>query len=327
MKILFFIFFIINIFATTGYAQYPEKPINIYVPFAAGGAADNLMREVAGRMSIILKQKINIYANNTKLSPVAAVRNSVALPADGYNFIVGNLGTHGSAPALDKMNLRYNPEIDFEPVGMLGETPLYLVIRQDLPVDNFQDLVSYLRKYKTGVTMASAGNGSTAYLAGLYFNSILKITPTIIPYTGSDPALKDISYGYVDMMIDQSTSALPFIQSKLVKGIAYTSRIGRSKNDIALQYRLPSFSQVGLPEFNITGWNILFAPRGTNRQQIAVINKALRQALTDKIIQGNLRLKDTIIYPDSENSPEALKQFIHQEISRWAEIINIAKQF
>jgi tripartite-type tricarboxylate transporter receptor subunit TctC len=308
------------------YAKYPEKPINIYVPFAAGGASETLMQEIGRRMSVILGQTVNVYANENKnLTSIQAVRNAVDLPPDGYNLIVGNLGTHGSAPALEGLSIRYDPLEDFMPVGMLGETPMYIAVRKDLPVQSLNELLTYLRAKGNSVTMAYAGKGSTAYLAAIYFNALAKINPTMLPYQGSEAAMKDLSYGYIDIMIDQSTSALPFIQSNLVRSIAYTLRNDDTENtnNLKLGY-IKSTASLGLPEFDITGWNMLFAPKGTPNDIIDTLNKALRLSLKDKIVIANLSLKDTLIYPDIQNTPAQLYQFIKSEITRWQDIINIS---
>ena len=317
MRLLILTFFVF-LWLHPARAEYPEKPITVYVPFASGGAADVLMRDIADKMKIILGQNIIVSSNEDKaVSASEYVRRSSSLKNDGYSLIVGNLGTHGSAPALEGLALRYDPLTDFKPIGMLGETPMYLIIRKDLPIDTFSELLSYLRERKNTVTMGYAGQGSTSYLAGIFFNSLAKITPTMIPYNGSTPAMKDISYGYVDVMIDQSTSALPLIQANLVRAMVYTRNSdGRSE----MTKHVPTSAEVGLPEFNITGWNILFAPRDTPDTIINTLNKALREALKDKVILANMHLKNTLVLADEKNTPENLTAFIGNEINRWKEL-------
>jgi len=253
---------------------------------------------------------------------------AVNLPNDGYNFVVGNLGTHGSAPALEGLDIRYDPIIDFKPVAMLGQTPLYITIRKDLPVRDFRELLLYMRAKKHTVTMAYSGKASTSYLASIYFNSIAKTTPTMIPYTGSEPAMRDLAYGYIDIVIDQSAGALSYIQSNLVKAVAYT--VGNDLDSASYKQlqleQIPNTDAVGFAEFNITGWNLLFAPRGTPDKYIARINEVLLASINDPIIRANLQLKDIIIYPQKMNNPAILEQFVHNEIERWKEIISISEK-
>ena len=322
-KFLFFFAFL----TTTAFARFPEKDINIYVPFAAGGAAETLVRHVAKKMEDILGQNVNIYANDKNIKPTDAVRNATSLPADGYHLVVGNLGTHGSAHALEGISLRYDPMVDFRAVAMLGQTPLYLVSRYDLKVKNFAELVLLMRSKKQAITMGYSGKGSTAYLAALYFNSLTKVQPTMIPYSGSVPALQDMSKGYLDVMLDQSTSALPFIQARAVRPLAYADGV-RDKSQVEPNPITPNvrtFTEMGLPEFDIIGWNMLFAPRGTPKDIILTLNDAVRQALKDNYVKVNMLYKNTNIYPDQKNRPALLDLFVKQEVERWRELISIAE--
>lgn len=325
IKTIFFALIIFLLPLNFAHAEYPERPINIYLPFASGGTTTRIMQEISGKMSLLLRQRVNVIPNDKKRTPTQAMREFVNLPNDGYNFIVGNLGTHGSAPALEGLDLRYDPVIDFSPVAMLGQTPLYISVRKDLPVRDFRELLIYMRAKQKSVTMAYSGTTSTSYLASIYFNSIVKTNPTMVPYSGSEPAMRDLAYGYIDIVIDQSAGALSYIQSGLVKAIAYT--IGDDIDKASYKQlnldKIPSTATVGFGEFNVTGWNILFAPRGTPARYIDQINKVLIASLNDPIIRANLQLKDIIIYPVELNSPALLDDFIHDEIERWKEIISI----
>ena len=320
----FFISFFISLYFITfsAFAKFPEKDINIYVPFAAGGAADTLVRQIAKKMEENLGQKVNIYANDKNLKPTDVIRNTTSLPTDGYHLIVGNLGTHGSAPALAGMSLRYDPLLDFHAVAMLGETPLYLVTRKNLKAQTFRQLIFLMRGRKKSMTMGYSGKGSTSYLAALYFNSLAKISPTMIPYSGSVPALRDMSQGYLDVMIDQSTSALPFIQAQTVRPLAYADGAGGHSS---ITRNVDTFSELGLPEFDVIGWNMLFVPRGTPKDIIFTLNQAVLEALRDDYVKVNMAYKNTIIYPEEQNTPALLDIFVKQQVERWRELITIAE--
>ncbi|MEM6603681.1 MAG: tripartite tricarboxylate transporter substrate-binding protein [Pseudomonadota bacterium] len=331
-KVSFIIFFfIVTITHLWAAENYPNKPINVYVPFAAGGASDALLRQVSPYMEKELGQKFRIFTNQNKMKPVEAVRRSSMLKNDGYHLVMGNLGTHGAAPILTGMQLRYDPQEDFVPVGMLGQTPMYVIVRKDLCliyeknkckrlVSTLEDLDRYIAKHGKTVTMGYAGSGSISHMAAVRFTQLAKEFPTMIPYSGSTPALIDMSEGFLDVMVDQSTSALPYIKGGTVRPLAYT---GRGDKKMSVTPYVPMCQEIqGWSDFNITGWNMLFAPQNTPLPIVEKLNLALRNALKDPVVRGSLALKNTIIYDDARNRPAFLKDFMRQEIEYWQDILS-----
>ncbi|MFT6072035.1 MAG: tripartite-type tricarboxylate transporter receptor subunit TctC [Alphaproteobacteria bacterium] len=324
MKKIILALYLLILMLPCGAFAFPVRPITIYVPFSAGGATEKLASIIADRIEKNINQKVFVKtnSNNNNISATEFINQVKSVPNDGYHLILGNLGTHASSLTVDKETVFYDPIHDFEPIALLGKTPMYLIVRPNFPVKNFKQFLRYLyRNPKKTITIAHAGQGSTSYLAGIYFASILKLDLNFIAYGGSDPALKDIANGYVDMMIDQTTSALSYIQGKLVKSLLITSQ-RRS----VLTPSTPCSSQVGLHEFNINGWNMLFAPQGISKLNQKKLNKIIVDALDNKFVQSDFRLLNTIILDSDKNTPEYLKLFLKQEIDYWQEITGIIKQ-
>lgn len=306
--------------------NYPTRPIEVIVPFARGGPTDILTRTVSEKMSQILGQPIQIN-NVSGDGGTTGVLNVGMSEPDGYTLVVGNQGTHASAPTLYEQDLKYDPYQDFEPIGVIASTPLYVVIRKGFmddngnPITEFQQLIQYLRNHPRKTMIGHSGRGSTSHLAALYFMSLTKTDMIQIPYKGSAPALKDLSSGLLDMMCDQSASVIPYIQEGVVLPILYGQRT-RSK----ASPDTPSAEDIGLREFELDGWNILFAPRGVDAEIIKKVNTALLQALADPEIQAQMTKIDAIIYETKKNKPSLVKDFLRKEITRWASIVRVANQ-
>jgi tripartite-type tricarboxylate transporter receptor subunit TctC len=318
-KIIVILCFIFGI--TVSLAQDDlSKPITIYVPFAQGGASEQLATIIAKRIQIDTNQSVIVKVNDdSSITPIEFINQVKSKPNDGYHLIVGNLGTHASSVAVNKKTLLYNPLTDFEPIAMLGKTPMYLVVRPNFPANNFQEFINYLQhNSKKKITIGHAGEGSTSYFAGIYFAAILKLDLEFIPYSSSDPALKDLSEGYIDMMIDQTTSSLSYIQSDLVKSLLITS-----EKPSILTPNTPCAQEVGLHEFNIHGWNMIFMPKGVRKKMQITRNHSIVNALNNKFVQAEMKLLNTLILKPEENTPNHLRDFLQKEINYWEEINTI----
>jgi tripartite-type tricarboxylate transporter receptor subunit TctC len=293
------------------------KPITIYVPFAKGGASEQLVTIIAQQIQNQINQPVIVALNNDNtVTPIDYINQVKSKPNDGFHLIMGNLGTHASSVAFNSKSILYDPLSDFEPIAMLGKTPMYLVVRSNFPANNFQEFVRYLydnpdKKF----TVAHAGEGSTSYLAGIYFAAILKLDLEFIPYPSSDPALKDLAEGYIDIMIDQTTSSLSYIQGGLIKPLIITS-----EKPSALTPKIPCSHQVGLHEFNINGWNMLFVPKGVDKKMQLKLNYLIVNALNNKFVQAEMKLLNTVIVENDKNTLDELKDFLKKEIIYWQEV-------
>jgi tripartite-type tricarboxylate transporter receptor subunit TctC len=253
---------------------FPDKQLTLIVPFPAGGPSDALGRSVAQAMAEHLKQSV-IVENIGGASGSIGLTKMIKAPADGYTLGFGTIGTHVANVALFK-KLPYDPVADFEPVGLAGMASTLLVARKDLPVSNLQDFVAYARANREKLTYGSAGVGSISHYACVVLLSNLKLNITHIPYRGVAPAMNDLMGGHVDLMCDQTTTALPQVQGGTVKAIAVLG-------DQALPQvpQVSTAAAAGYPDVNLRSWNAIFVRKGTPAPILHKLNEALRAAIAD----------------------------------------------
>src|SRR6185312_13632182 len=173
--------------------DYPAKPVTVIVPFAAGGPADVTGRVVADIFSRHLGQQFVVENVGGAGGTIGALRAARA-PADGYTIISGHMGTHAAAPAFYP-NLGYDPEKDFEPIGLIAEQPELLAVRKDFPANTLQEFVVYAKANENKLNMGHAGVGSVSYVGCLLLNSAIGIRPTMVPFTGTAPVMNAILAG------------------------------------------------------------------------------------------------------------------------------------
>jgi tripartite-type tricarboxylate transporter receptor subunit TctC len=297
------------------YAQdYPARSITMIVPFAAGGPTDVVARIVTGHMQQTLGQPIMIENVVGAGGTTASVRASSAAP-DGYTLITGHMGTHAAAVPLYP-NLAYNPAKDFEPVGMLAGTPILILARKDFPAKNLKEFIAYVKANTDKLNAAHAGVGSVSYSSCQLLNSILKITPTGVPFNGTGPAMNALVGGQVDYMCDQIVNAVPQIKAGTIKAYAIaTSERNPSLPDV------PTTAEAGLPEFQAQAWNAIFAPKGTPAPIVAKLNAAITKALDDEGVRKRLLELGSVIPKPAERTPEALGALVKSEIKKWTRVL------
>jgi tripartite-type tricarboxylate transporter receptor subunit TctC len=231
---------------------------------------------------------------------------------------MGNLGTQAASVGL-YANLAYDPRTDFEPIMNTGGTPMLVAAKNDLPVKDFREFVTYLKANSTKLNYGSGGVGATSHLTCLYLDSLLGTQPQHIPFRGSGPALNALLGGQIDYVCDQTVAIVPSIQAGQIKGLvaAVPARLSAVPN-------VPTSTEQGLPEFQVVGWNALFAPKGTPKNILDKLNAAARAGLKDEII--NKRLIDLSVEVPNEaaQSPEALRTLVSKEIDRWVPVIRKA---
>jgi tripartite-type tricarboxylate transporter receptor subunit TctC len=228
---------------------------------------------------------------------------------------MGNLGTQAASVGLYP-NLPYDPRTDFAPILNTGGTPLIVAAKKDLPVKDFREFVAYLKNNDSKMNYGTAGVGATSHLACLYLDSLLGVKPQHIPFRGSGPALNALLGGQVDYVCDQTVGLVPSIQAKQVNGLV-----------VAVRDRLVQIPDVGtsveqgLPDFQVVGWNALFAPKGTPKDIVDKLNAVARAALKDPLVGKRLVELAVEISPESDQTPEALGAFVRSEVDRWAPVI------
>ncbi len=294
--------------------NYPTRPITMIVPFTAGGPTDVIARIVGEHMSKTLGQQI-IIENVVGAGGTTGITRAAQAKPDGYTITMGQMGTHGAAPALYP-KLRYNPVTDFEPVGMAAGTPILLVARRNLPPKDLKEFVTYLRTNTALLNQAHAGVGSVSFTSCTLLNSQLKLKFTQVAYRGTGPALNDLVGGQVDFMCDQIVNLVEQVKAGNIKAYA----IATPERSPALP-NVPTTREAGLPDYQVTAWNAVFAPKGTSRDIVVKLNAALDKALDDANVRKRLLELGGVIPPQPERTSAWLGTFVKSEVARWTPIL------
>ena len=299
--------------------QYPAKVITIIVPFAAGGPSDTIARLTAQSMGTALKATMIVENVPGAGGTIGAARLTQAKP-DGYTLFIHHIG-HATAPALYR-KLSYDAMRDFDPVGLVNDGAMTFVARKDFPAKDLKELLAYVAANKDKVNMANAGVGSASHLCGMLFMSAINTDLTTVPYKGTGPAMNDLLGGQVDFMCDQTTNTTSHIKAGKVKVYSVTTakRIGSMPE-------VPTMNEAGLPNFTVTVWHALYAPKGTPKAIVDQLSKALQVALKDPTL--GQRFADLGSEPVSQEraTPEALRAQLKSEIDKWGPIIKKAGVF
>jgi tripartite-type tricarboxylate transporter receptor subunit TctC len=295
-------------------AAYPERLITMIVPFAAGGPTDTIARIVSEHMARTLGQAI-IIENVAGAGGTTGITRAAQATPDGYSIMMGHMGTHGAAPAVYP-NLRYDPAKDFEPIGLAAGTPILIVTRKDFPAQTLKEFVEHVKKNSDKVNEAHAGVGSVSHTSCTLLGSILGVKTARLAYRGTGPALNDLVGGQVDFMCDQIVNLVPQIQSGTIKALAIATA---ARSPVLPD--IPTSREGGLPEFEVSAWNALFAPKGTPKEVVAKLNDALVRALDDEGTRKRLLDLGSVIPDKPGRSPEALRQLVITEVARWTPVL------
>ncbi|MBL0720917.1 tripartite tricarboxylate transporter substrate binding protein BugD [Piscinibacter sp. Jin2] len=302
-------------------AEYPEKPITIVVPFAAGGPTDKVARDLAEALRKPLGATIVIENVGGAGGTLGAGRVAKAAN-DGYTLLLHHIGM-ATAPALYR-NLSYKVQDDFEYLGLINEVPMTLIGKPTLPVATYAELGKWLEANKGKVNLANAGLGSASHLCGLIYQSTVKIDMTTVPYKGTGPAMTDLIGGQVDLMCDQTTNTTAQIEGGKVKAYAVTTPQRLSTPSLK---GLPTLDEAGLKGFNVSIWHGLYAPKGTPKAVLDKVNAALKVALKDAEFQKREEALGAVIVTDNRVNPAEHKAFVAAEIAKWSPVIKAAGQY
>jgi tripartite-type tricarboxylate transporter receptor subunit TctC len=301
---------------TANAQKYPDKPISLVVPFAAGGPTDTIARLLATNMSKTLGQTVVVENVAGAGGTVASAKVAKSKP-DGYTIYIHHMGMATAQALYDK--LPYDPLKDFEYIGQVADVPMVLLGSKNFPPNNFKELEAYIRANKDKVTMANAGPGAVSQLCGLIFQSRLGVRVTTVPYKGTGPALTDLVGGQVNILCDQTTQTIPFIKDGKVKvyGVTTPKRLSALPN-------VPTLDEQGMKGFDVKVWHGIYAPLGTPKPILDSLNAALKKALTDPDLKARLDSSNIDIVPVSKQNGESLKAHLDAEINRWGPIIRKA---
>ena len=291
--------------------DYPTRPVTMVIPFAAGGPTDVLGRIVGARMSELLGQQV-IVENVGGAGGMTGGKRVADAPADGYQFLLGTVGTQAQGQTLYKKPL-YNSITDFTPVALIAEVPLVIITRKDLPPNNFKEFVAYAQANSAKMQYGSAGAGSATHLGCLLLNYVLKTNMTHVPYRGTGPAMQDLLGGRIDLLCDVITTAKPQVDSNTVKAIAIMDK-GRSP---ALP-NVPTTGEQGTPGLEAYTWNAVFLPKGAPDAVVKKLNAAIVGAMKTPAVREKLQGLGAQIVSDDRATPAYLGQFLKAEIDKWA---------
>ena len=304
--------------ATGAHAQsYPSRPVTLIVPFAAGGPADITGRIVAEALSRNFGQQFVVENVAGAGGTTGATRAARAAP-DGYTLILGHMGTHAAAVALYP-TLAYKPDADFEPIGLVAEQPELLAVRKDLPPNSLQEFASYARANESKLNMAHAGVGSVSYVGCVLLNSAIGIKPTMVPFTGTAPAMNALIAGQVDYVCDPILGPLPHVRAGTIKALA----IATGKRHAALP-DLPTSAEQGLPQFDVAPFYAVFAPKGTPQPVLDRLSEALDKGLDEEAVRKRLTDLGAEVAEKNRRGPKALAALVQSEIARLTPILQAA---
>ena len=300
--------------AAQAQAGYPNKPINFIVPYGAGGGADSRSRQIAQKMSVILKQPI-IVDNKPGAGGNIGTEYIARATPDGYTIGMGNFAPMAVNKTLFG-NLRYDPEVDLTPIVLIEKGPLVLVVNPNSPYKTVKEIVD-AAKAKPGVlTFSSGGIGGSHQLSAEIFEQNAGIEMIHVPYKSGSAGLTDLMAGNVTMMFDQMYSAMPSIKADKLRPIAITS-----KKRSPLLPNVPSFAEVGYPKVEVLNWQGLIAPKGTPKAIIDKLNAAANEALKDP------QLRELMLSQGNEiggGTPADFAALIKSESSKWGAVVKTA---
>jgi tripartite-type tricarboxylate transporter receptor subunit TctC len=295
---------------------YPSRPVTVIVPFAPGGATDVIGRIVGEYLSRTLGQQF-VIENVAGAGGTTGTTRTMRATPDGYT-ILGQMGTHAAAVAFYP-NLAYKPDVDFGPIGMIAGLPIVITARKDFPANDLKEFIRYVKANAAKVNAAHAGVGSITYTTCLLLHSLLGVQPTFVPFTGAAPAMNALLGGQVDYICNAIPDSIPHVQS----GTAKVYAISTAERSPALP-NVPTSKEGGLPEFDASAWNALFAPKGTPKAALDRLTDALDKALDDEIVRKRLLDLGCDIPTKSKRGPQPLASLVTSEIARWTPIIKAA---
>lgn len=306
--------------AASALAQpYPSKPVTIVVPAAAGGPSDTVARVLAPSLTKELKGTVIVENQGGAGGTVGAGRVARA-PGDGYTLYLYHIA-HSTWPALYR-KLPFDVVKDFEPVGLINEVPMTLVSRKEVPAKDFKELLAWIKKNGSKVTIGNAGVGSASHLCGLLFMKAIETELTPVPYKGTGPAMNDLLGGQIDLMCDQSTNTTSQIKAGKINVYAVTTpaRLNAMKD-------VPTLNELGLKNFELSAWHGLWAPKGTPKTVVDQLSKALQAAIKDPAVAQRFADLGAVPVPEASATPAVLDARVKSEIERWSPIIKAAGQY
>jgi len=290
---------------------WPSRPLTMVVPFATGGPMDAVARILQSALSDALHEQVIVENVGGAGGMIGAARVAKAAP-DGYQFVLGNVGTHAVSQTLYKTPF-YNAAADFAPVVLVAELSLVLVARKDLPARNLQEFIAYATENQNTMRFASAGAGSATHLGCALMNARIGVDVTHVPYRGGALAMQDLIARRVDYLCIDTPAAISQIESGAIKPIAILSH-ARSPGlpDLA------TADEQGLMGFEASNWSAFFLPGNTPVSIVQRLHDATVAAMNDPTVQKRFKENGIDLVGDERRSSAYLARFVSDEIAKWA---------
>jgi len=300
-----------------GAQNWPTRPLTLMVPLAAGSSPDILARILAPSMSEVLGQQVVVENLGGAGGTTASARIARA-EADGYQFVLGNSGTHAITNTLYRRP-PYNSMTDFAPVILVAEFPIMVLARKDLPANNLMEFAAYAKANQARMQFGSVGAGSTTHLACMLLNTTLGVSITHVPYRGGGLIMQDLMAGRLDYNCPLSAIAIPQIKSGTVKAIA-----NLQKQRSPLMPDVATAHEQGLKDFDATSWHALFLPKNTPAAIVQRLNDATAVAMSMPTVQARLAEIDAGVIVTERRTVDYLQSFVSSESAKWAVPIKAA---
>ncbi|WP_246657991.1 Bug family tripartite tricarboxylate transporter substrate binding protein [Afipia massiliensis] len=294
--------------------DFPSRTIKIIVPAAAGGPTHITAQMLAEKMQASLGHPVIVEPKPGAGNNLGAEFVARSAP-DGYTLLFATTGTHAINQTLFK-KLPFDPIKDFEPVSLVVQYPLMLVVALDLPVKSVKELIDYAKKNPGKLNRASGGMGTSMHLSGELFVKQANIEAPHIPYKGSAPALNDLMGGHVQLMFDSMITTMPLVEGDKLRALAVTG-----KKRSPLLPNVPTIAESGLPDYEATGWTGIVVPAGTPRDVVMKLNRSIVEAIKSPAVQEAFRKQAA---DPVGSSPEEFTAFIRKETDKWGATIRAA---
>ena len=295
--------------------EYPSRPINMVVPFPAGGPLDSVARIMAERMRVALGQAV-VIDNVGGASGTVGIGRVIRATPDGYTIVAGGLPTNVLNGAV--MALPYDP-LDIQPISLTIRAPLLVVARKSMPANDLKELITWLKANPDKASQGTGGIGATSHIAGVFFQQLSGTRFTLVPYRGAGPAMQDLLSEQIDMMIDPASGTLPQVRAGKIKAYAVTD-----DHRLAAAPDIPTAAEAGLPGFEIVNWQGFFAPKGTPSALVERLNAAIVETMADPAVRSRLMDLGQEIFPREQQTPAALGAINKADIEKWWPIIKAA---
>jgi tripartite-type tricarboxylate transporter receptor subunit TctC len=290
--------------------SWPTRPLTLVVPFAAGGPSDVAGRIIAQRMSEFLGQPVVVENPTGAGGTLGSSRVAKAVP-DGYQFVIGNIGTHAWSQSLYKRP-PYDTVADFVALSLVVESPRAVITPTNFPANSLSEFIAYIKANQATAKFGSAGAGSASHVSCILLNAALGVSITHVPYRGLGPAMQDLIAGRIDYMCDSPSTSLPQIEANLVKAIATTG-----KQRSASLPKVPTAQEQGLT-FDVNSWQGLFLPKGTPEPIVRRLTEAIGDTLDSRSVRERFEaIGESVIAPE-RRGPAYFAKFVAEEIDKWS---------